>query len=115
MRGRNHKEGCACTICTNTKTSNMGFQKGYKPSIEQRKKQSLARKKLLKEGKIDMKKQMNNPEIKAKISKSNKERMKKIIHHINGNHEDNRIENLKEMSQSEHIKLHQKQGDINRW
>ncbi len=111
-RGRNHKENCKCPICTNTKTKNMGFQKGYKPTKEQRRKQSETRKKLLREGKIDMKKQMSNPKIREKISKSNKIRMKKVIHHINGNHNDNRPENLKEMSQSEHFKLHWKQGDI---
>jgi len=38
--------------------------------------------------------------------------MKKIVHHINGNHNDNRPENRKIMSQSEHAKLHIKQGDF---
>ena len=90
----------------------MGFQKGYTPSKEQRKKQSESRRKLFSEGKINMKEQMNRPEIKEKISKTNKQRMKKIIHHINGDHSDNRPENLMEMSQSEHFKLHWKQGDI---
>jgi len=31
------------------------------------------------------------------------------------NNNDNRPENLKEMSQSEHFKLHWKQGDVKRW
>ena len=114
-RGRNHKENFQCMICKNIKTENMVFKKGYKPSENQKKKQSETRKKLILEGKIDMKKQMNKPEIKNKISKTNKRRMKKIIHHINGNHEDNRPENLREISQSEHFKLHWKQGDIKRW
>lgn len=46
----------------------MVFKKGYKPSEEQKKKQSETRKRLISEGKIDMKKQMNNPKIKKKIS-----------------------------------------------
>lgn len=111
-RGRNHKENCQCMICLNIKTSEMGFKKGYTPTESQKKKQSEKRKKLIAEGKIDMKEIMNHEQIKKKISKSNKEKMKKIIHHINGNHQDNRPENLKEMSQSEHFKLHWKQGDI---
>ena len=53
--------------------------------------------------------------IKEKISKTNKIRMKKIIHHINGNHNDNRPENRMVMSQSEHIKIHIKQGDVHPW
>ena len=39
----------------------------------------------------------------------------KIIHHINGNHEDNRPENRKEMTLSEHTKLHIKQGDYSQF
>lgn len=35
-----------------------------------------------------------------------------IIHHINGDPRDNRIENLQLMTKSEHIKLHLKKGDI---
>ena len=46
----------------------MVFKKGYKPTEEQRKKQSETRKKLFLDGKIDMKKQMNNSLIKKKIS-----------------------------------------------
>ena len=114
MRGYNHKEECQCPICTNTKSPQMGFQKGQKHSEEHKIKLSKAHKKLHADGKINMKERMNQPEIKAKISESNKKRMKKIIHHINGNHEDNRPENLMEMSQSEHFKLHWKQGDIKR-
>ena len=112
MRGRNHKEGCNCPICTNTKYPQMGFQKGKTHSQSHRDKLSTIYKKLHKDGKINMKEKMNQPEMKDKISKSNKIRMKKIIHHINGDHSDNRPENLKEMSQSEHFKLHWKQGDI---
>jgi len=68
-RGRNHKENCQCPICMNIKTPNMGFQKGYKPSEVQRKKQSKTRKILIKEGKINPKEIMNNPLVKEKISK----------------------------------------------
>lgn len=39
-------------------------------------------------------------------------RMKKITHHINGCHNDNRPENLMVMSQSEHVSLHWRQGDM---
>jgi len=35
-----------------------------------------------------------------------------IIHHKNGDVTDNKIKNLQVMTQSEHIKLHQKQGDM---
>lgn len=35
-----------------------------------------------------------------------------IIHHINGNHFDDRIENKMIMTQSNHIKLHWRQGDM---
>jgi hypothetical protein len=35
-----------------------------------------------------------------------------IIHHINNNATDNRIENLKVMTQSEHINLHRRRGDL---
>ena len=35
-----------------------------------------------------------------------------VIHHLNGNKSDNRIENLIVLTQSQHIKLHYKQGDI---
>ena len=47
----------------------MVFKKGYKPTEEQKRKQSETRQKLISEGKIDMKKQMSNPEIREKISK----------------------------------------------
>lgn len=46
----------------------MVFKKGYKPTDEQKRKQSETRKRLIESGKIDMKKQMNNPEIREKIS-----------------------------------------------
>lgn len=48
----------------------MVFKKGYKPTAEHRRKLSESRKRLISEGKIDMKKQMSNPEIKSKISNS---------------------------------------------
>ena len=48
----------------------MVFKKGYKPSEEQRKKQSETRKRLIFEGKIDMKERMANKEIRNKISKT---------------------------------------------
>lgn len=35
----------------------------------------------------------------------------KVIHHINGNHEDNRISNLWLLTKSEHNTLHAVQGD----
>jgi hypothetical protein len=37
-----------------------------------------------------------------------------VVHHINGDETDNRIENLQIMSQSEHINIHKKQGDMKR-
>ena len=109
-RGRNHKENCECHVCMNIKTPNMGFQKGYKPNAEQRRKQRFAKKKAIKEGRFNY--PTLQQEVKDKISRINKVRMKKIIHHINGNHNDDRPENLMELSQSEHFKLHWKQGDI---
>jgi len=36
-----------------------------------------------------------------------------IVHHINNDVTDNRIENLQLMTQSEHIKLHYNRGDMN--
>jgi len=35
-----------------------------------------------------------------------------VIHHINGNVNDNKIDNLQLMTVSEHMKLHAKQGDL---
>ena len=35
-----------------------------------------------------------------------------VVHHINGNYRDNRIENLRVMSNSEHAKLHKKDPEI---
>lgn len=52
---------------------------------------------------------------KENISETNKIKMQKIIHHINGNHNDNRPENRMIMTQSEHIKLHIKQRDVHPW
>lgn len=37
-----------------------------------------------------------------------------IVHHINGDKTDNRIENLMVTTRSDHIKLHWKQGDFNK-
>jgi hypothetical protein len=37
-----------------------------------------------------------------------------IVHHINGDHTDNSIENLQVMTQTEHIALHKKQGNMKR-
>ena len=58
---------------------------------------------------------LNRPEIKEIRSK----RMlgknygnQPIVHHINGNHKDNRKENRMNMTRSEHFKLHWEQGDI---
>lgn len=34
-----------------------------------------------------------------------------VVHHLNGNHKDNRIENLVVMSRSEHGKLHAKKAE----
>ena len=79
-RGRNHKEDCGCPICTNTKTKKMGFQKGYSPTKEQRRKQSETRKRLFAEGKLDMKEKMSDPRIRKKISESNKIKVKLSPH-----------------------------------
>jgi len=38
-----------------------------------------------------------------------------IVHHMNGDQTDNRIENLKVMTQSEHINLHRKSMNEKRW
>ena len=35
-----------------------------------------------------------------------------VIHHVNGDTTDNRLENLRLMTQSEHMKLHWEQGDF---
>lgn len=37
---------------------------------------------------------------------------KEIVHHMNGDRTDNRLENLQVMSQSEHVKLEQKEGKV---
>lgn len=39
-------------------------------------------------------------------------RSDEVVHHINGNKKDNRIENLQLMTLAEHMELHKKQGDI---
>ena len=55
-------------------------------------------------------------ETRRKISKSltgRKTGNQIIIHHINGIHEDDRPENRREMTNSEHIKLHWRQGNMN--
>lgn len=71
--------------------------KGKKLSKEHKKKIGLSQK-----GKIVS----ENTKEKIKIG------LKKSKHHINGNHFDNRPENVMIMSQSKHIKLHYKQGDM---
>ena len=67
----------------------------------------------------------NNPDAKEKLRnlwegvkrdndfiKKVKIGQKRVIHHINGNHFDNRPENLMVMTQSEHVNLHRRQGDL---
>ena len=57
------------------------------------------------------KRHKHSEEMKKKIRIKTKEGMKKVIHHINGNHNDDRIENRMIMNGSDHAKLHYEQGD----
>ena len=65
----------------------------------------------------------HSEETKRKIGKSNSGiirseefrkmlREKPVVHHINGDHFDDRPENRQEMTRSEHVSLHWDQGDI---
>ena len=57
-------------------------------------------------------------ETKRKHTKEHKEKIRQsckncpVIHHINGDHEDNRLENRMVVTPSEHAKIHLLQGDI---
>jgi len=54
-----------------------------------------------------------------KISVANKIKMQDVVHHRDGNHDNDVMENRQHMTQSEHVKLHIEQGDtapwVNRW
>ena len=76
-----------------------------KTSLE---KTGKANKGLLKGRYVGNKNVMSRPEVREKHKKS----MQEVIHHINGNHFDKRPENEMVMTQSKHIKLHMKQGDL---
>ena len=75
--------------------------KGFKHSKKSKKKMSESHtgKKLTKEHKLKIKKTNSNPN-------------QVIIHHINGNHYDNRLENKIQITKREHALLHWKQGDL---
>ena len=58
---------------------------------------------------------LNSPETRLKISQSNLGKScaeQIVVHHINGNHEDNRPENILVTTRSEHINIHRLQGDL---
>ena len=53
----------------------------------------------------------DNPSRNPENRRKQLEGLKHVIHHINGDHSDDRPENRATMTQSEHISLHNKQGD----
>lgn len=88
--------------------------KGRKHSEKTRKRMCLSQRKIAKEkGRIISIALLGHPvseETKEKIRESCKNAI--VIHHINGNHEDNRPENRREMTPREHAELHWEQGDF---
>jgi len=85
-----------------------GIPKGYKHSEETKRKISIGN-----QGKNKGK--IRSEETRKKISESHKGLLNgdtQCIHHINGDHNDNRPENRMKITLSEHTKLHNQQGDV---